>query len=234
MSRRLLVPAAMLGAIGVGSLILQRWVAETMTAALILSVIWAGIVALGFLAYARHRRELLAPIAGALVLGAAIGGFSYWYFSVRDTEVDETVAVAQSRAAGAQARLGLSGGSDSPDPGGQRSQAGRRGPVELARGSFTGVDGHDGGGTATVVQLPGGGRMLTFTRFDVDPGADVDVYLVPGDGSEVGDRIELGGLKGNVGDQQYEIPSDADLNRYRTVVLYCIPFTVRIAVAPLS
>ena len=41
-------------------------------------------------------------------------------------------------------------------------------------------------------------------------------------------------LKGNVGDQQYEIPADANLNHYGTVVLYCTPFTVRIAVAELS
>lgn len=87
---------------------------------------------------------------------------------------------------------------------------------------------------ASVVQLPGGNRTLTFTAFDVDPGADVDVYLVPGDGSDVGDRIELGNLKGNVRNQQYEIPAGTNLNRYRTVVLYCIPFTVRIAIAPLN
>ena len=75
---------------------------------------------------------------------------------------------------------------------------------------------------------------MTFTEFDVDPGVDVDVYLVPGDGSDVSDRVELGNLKGNVGDQQYEIPADADLSRYGTVVLWCKPFTVRIAVAGLD
>jgi hypothetical protein len=91
-----------------------------------------------------------------------------------------------------------------------------------------------GSGVATVVQQPGGRRLLTFSRFDVDPGVDVDVYLVPADGSDVSDRVELGSLKGNVGDQQYEIPAEADLNRYATVVLWCNPFTVRIAVAPLG
>ena len=75
--------------------------------------------------------------------------------------------------------------------------------------------------------------MLTFTDFDVDPGVEVEVYLTPGTDS-VDDRVELGGLKGNVGDQQYEIPADADLRRYDTVILWCTPFTVRIAVAPLA
>jgi Electron transfer DM13 len=75
--------------------------------------------------------------------------------------------------------------------------------------------------------------LLTFTDFDVDPGVDVEVYLTPGTDS-VDDRLELGGLKGNVGDQQYEIRADADLRRYDTVILWCTPFTVRIAVAPLA
>ncbi len=61
----------------------------------------------------------------------------------------------------------------------------------------------------------------------MDPGADVRVYLTPGDGSNVDDRVELGNLKGNVGDQQYTVPARADLRRYSTVVLSCGPFTVR-------
>jgi len=67
----------------------------------------------------------------------------------------------------------------------------------------------------------------------VDPGVQVEVYLTKDD-SSVGDRIELGGLKGNVGNQQYSIPKSADLSTYDTVMLYCVPFTVRIATAPLA
>jgi hypothetical protein len=54
-----------------------------------------------------------------------------------------------------------------------------------------------------------------------------------GDSPDVSDRVELGNLKGNVGDQHYDIPAEANLNRYGTVVLWCNPFTVRIAVAVL-
>ena len=84
-----------------------------------------------------------------------------------------------------------------------------------------------------MVEQPGGERVLTFTEFDVDPGVDVEVYLTPSTES-VDDRVELGGLKGNVGDQQYEIPADADLREYSNVILWCTPFTVRIAVAELD
>jgi hypothetical protein len=106
------------------------------------------------------------------------------------------------------------------------------GPVELVNGDFTGADGHAGSGVATVVREPDGARPLTFTEFEVDPGPGVEVWLTRSE-SSLDDRIELGGLKGNVGNQQYEIPADANLAEYDTVVLYCTPFTVRIAVAPL-
>ena len=224
-SRTALVVGLMLLLIGGGSVVLQRDVAETITAALILSDIWAGLVALGFLAYARPR-GMLRPVLGALAVGGIVAGFSFWYFSVRDEEVDEDVATASQGAAPAEAEAALSGD-------GSAEQQKPAGNVNLAAGSFTGADGHNGSGTATVVQEPGGKRLLTFTDFDVSPGAEVEVWLAP-DADETNDKIVLGDLKGNVGNQQYEVPADADLNKYGTVILYCTPFTVRIAVAELS
>ena len=47
------------------------------------------------------------------------------------------------------------------------------------------------------------------------------------------DYIDLAPLKGTKGDQQYELPNDVDLRRYSTVVVWCVPFTTRIAQAPL-
>jgi hypothetical protein len=229
---RLLTPLVMLGLIGAGSFVLQRWVAETMDAAVVLSVIWAGVVSIPFLLAARRRRELALPIVAALTVGALVGAFAYWYFSVRDTRVDEDVTVASIQAEGPMRTAALQG-----EPAGEpeqppEQQAPQR-PVVLAEGTFTGADGHSGTGTATVIGQPDGSRSLTFTEFDVDPGVQVEVYLVPGDGSDVSDRVELGSLKGNVGDQEYDIPVDADLMTHSTVVLWCVPFTVRIAVASL-
>ena len=227
-SRRhpLLVVGLMLVLIAAGSVLLQREVAETMTEALLLSIAWAGIVGLAFLVYA-WPRGILPQVMAGLAVGAVIGGGSYYWFSVRDEEVDEDVVTAAQPAQGAQAQQGLRGSAQ-----GSVADAKQGGNTTLASGSFQGEDGHDGAGTATVVQEAGGGRILTFTDFDVDPGAAVEVWLTTGP-NETEDRVELGGLKGNVGNQQYEIPADADLNRHGTVVLYCTPFTVRIAVADL-
>ena len=218
-SNPVIVVGLMLALIGVGSVILQREVASTITAALALSAAWAGLVGLGFMLYARDR-GLLRPVLGGLAVGAVIAGGSYYWFSVRDDEVYEDVVTASA-----------------PAPGGSKaskaaSPASEPVNVALATGAFMGEDGHDGSGTATVIEQASGGRVLTFTDFDVDPGAAVEVWLTTGP-EETEDRVDLGGLKGNVGDQQYEIPADADLKRYGTVVLYCTPFTVRIAVADL-
>jgi Electron transfer DM13 len=49
---------------------------------------------------------------------------------------------------------------------------------------------------------------------------------------EVEDYIDLGSLKGNRGDQQYEIPRNVDLDRYSTAVIWCRAFSVLFARAP--
>jgi hypothetical protein len=224
------VVAAMLALIAVGSVILQREVADTMTGALLLSIAWAAVVGLAFLLYARPR-GMLPQVIGGLAVGAVIAGFSYYWFSVRDEKVDEDVVTAPRTARGAEAERALEAQTAAPSPG--RAPAGEAANLTLATGSFTGVDGHNGSGRATVVGAADGARTVTFTDFDVDPGAEVEVWLTTGP-DETEDRVELGDLKGNVGNQQYEIPAGVDLMKHRTVMLYCTPFTVRIAVADLK
>ena len=238
MNRERLVPALIVAtALGIGLLVLQRWVAETKTGAIVLVSIWFVIVGIAALIATSRRPELRTPVLGTfaaiLVATVAIG---YWT-GFRDSEVDEDVVVATAEASGAEQDAALAGNADADATQGSNNQEPEpekpAGPVSLATGQFTGEDGHAGAGTATVVKETSGGRTLTFTDFDVDPGVEVEVWLTQ-DESSFDDRVELGGLKGNVGDQQYELPDDADLTRYDTVVLYCTPFTVRIAVAPLS
>ena len=227
--RRLLVTAAVTGAvIGLPALILQRWVAGTRGAAILMVLAWFVICAVALLAVLR-RRPGLRLAAGGTYLLILVGTVAVGYWTgFRDSVVSEEIAVAQVQASGMDRERGLAGDAGA----GARSQ--ESGPIELASGRFEGADGHAGSGRAAVVQQPGGERLLTFSDFDVDPGVDVDVFLVPGDGSDVSDRVELGNLKGNVGDQQYRIPDGTDLTRYGTVVLWCNPFTVRIAVARLQ
>jgi len=236
MSRDRLVPALVVAtALGVGLLVLQRWVAETKTAAIILVAIWFAIVGVAAVFATSRRPELRGAVLGtfaAILIATVATGYVTGF---RDTKVDEDVVMAAERVPNAERDSALSGSSAAAED--ERATPKKpekpAGPVELATGDFTGADGHAGSGVATVVRDTNGSRSLTFTDFEVDPGPQVVVWLTQ-DESNLDDRIELGGLKGNVGDQAYDLPDDADLRRYDTVVLYCTPFTVRIAVAPLS
>ena len=107
--------------------------------------------------------------------------------------------------------------------------------VLLARGRFESVA-HSARGVATTVRRAAGGDVLTLTSFEVDNGPDLRVYLVAGparDEGEVDDFKDLGALKGNKGNQQYDVPPGVDLERYTTVVIWCRAFSVNFARAPL-
>ena len=111
------------------------------------------------------------------------------------------------------------------------------GPTALASGDFSGVDSfHQGSGVATVYRLEDGSRVLRLEDFDVTNGPDLHVLLSTSADpeAELGDYVDLGSLKGNVGNQNYEIADDADLTGYVSVVIYCQPFHVVFATAPLN
>ena len=109
------------------------------------------------------------------------------------------------------------------------------GPAVVA-GGFEAVR-HEAAGTARVVETAQGARVLTLTGFAVDNGPDLRVYLVAGGAADEGavdDFVDLGGLKGNKGDQQYTIPAGTDLERHGTVVIWCRAFSVLFARAQLT
>lgn len=109
-------------------------------------------------------------------------------------------------------------------------------PVVLAEGMFNEIDFvHRGEGSATIYELPDGGRVLRFENFRVTNGPDLHVFIAEAanatQSSELGEHIDLGQLKGNVGDQNYEIPADLDLSQFNSIVIYCVPFQVVFSVA---
>ena len=103
----------------------------------------------------------------------------------------------------------------------------------LASGSFHSVA-HDGSGNASIYQLSDGKRILRFTNFKTSNGPDVHVYLVAAKDASDSETVkqagfvEVGALKGNIGDQNYELPSDLDLNKYRSVTIWCKRFSCKL------
>ena len=107
-----------------------------------------------------------------------------------------------------------------------------------AVGTF-GPRSHPASGVAVVLT----DGTQTFLRFDddfaTDNGPDLNVYLTAaGPDASVGDLaadfVDLGDLKGNIGAQNYEIPAGVDLDRYRTVAIWCVRFSVVFGTAELE
>ena len=112
-------------------------------------------------------------------------------------------------------------------------------PVALAAGQFHKVA-HDGRGTATVYRLPDGKRTLRLTNFETSNGPALHLYLVAAQDAADSDTVktagflDLGPLKGNQGDQNYDLPANADLAKYQAVTVWCQRFSVNFATAPLT
>ena len=111
----------------------------------------------------------------------------------------------------------------------------------LETGKFHGKV-HATSGRATVYQEADGKLVLRLTNFKTSNGPDVHVILVAtmdamDDANFLKDnveKVELGKLKGNEGDQNYEIPVGTELAKFRTVSIYCERFNANFGAAPLE
>jgi hypothetical protein len=111
----------------------------------------------------------------------------------------------------------------------------------LETGTFHGKV-HSTSGRATVYQDQDGKLILRLTSFKTSNGPDVHVILIAAkDAADDAnflksstERVELGNLKGDEGDQNYEIPSGTDLSKFQTVSIYCERFNANFGAAPLE
>ena len=93
---------------------------------------------------------------------------------------------------------------------------------------------HPTTGQAIVLGNGTGQRFLRFEDFQTDNGPDLSVYLVNSSAGGVDEFIDLGKLKGNSGEQNYEVPADVDLDVYDTVLIWCVRFSSPFGEARLS
>ena len=114
-------------------------------------------------------------------------------------------------------------------------------PLALKSGSFRDADSfHKGSGLATIYRTPDGGHLLRLEDFQTTNGPELHVVLSqspdPQSSAEVKSPgyLDLGKLKGNIGNQNYPIPGGTDVGAQMSVVIYCKPFSVVFSVAPLS
>lgn len=128
--------------------------------AMALTTAWMGAAGCVALVVAVRSRALRWPVLGAYVVTAAVAGAWLGSSVVFDDVVHEQVATAPAATA------------DNTTAGAPRN-------VRLGRGRFESVR-HPAAGVATVIRLARSGRVVTLTRFEVDNGPDLRLYLVSG------------------------------------------------------
>jgi hypothetical protein len=116
--------------------------------------------------------------------------------------------------------------------------AGGAAAQSLESGSFHGIM-HPTGGTATIYRLGDGSVVLRLTNFKTSNGPDVHIYMVAEDDAKDSASVlhsgfvDLGVMKGNIGDQNYRLGPNVDLSKFRAVSVWCKRFSVNFGTAPL-
>lgn len=180
------------------------------------------------------------PVARILVLGVPFVAVSWWLLSpffIDDVVNDEfTTSIADAgQPGGAATEPGPEPPPDQAVP--STVPAAPTGPTLLGSGQFVGLAGHDGTGDAGFFELEDGSRVLRLENFDIQNGPDLRLYVVSGAGqTDPSDgSLYLGDLRGNVGDQTYDLPPDFALTPGDwTVLVWCEAFSVEFVAATIT
>jgi hypothetical protein len=160
-------------------------------------------------------------VALGLFLAFAVFGIQTLFY---DTEVNEDF--------GAPAPASAEQGSRRVD------SAATSNPVVISSGEFHPVA-HPGKGDAIVYRLEDGSHVLRLENLDIFNGPALYVYAVGAQDAKDNETVKevgflnLGPLKGNKGNQTYELPTQFDPEKHRSISIWCKRFSVNFATAPL-
>ena len=230
--RWLLLPLAVV-VVAVGVWVTGGLVSDDEQVAKGLTAAWFALTGLVAGVVAWRSRPLAVPVLLGYGLSVAVLGGFLLYTSTVDQVADEDVVVAGEPDAGEPGAGDPSAGDGDGDGASTSSGSDADENRLVSRGSFTDGE-HPTDGVASVVMTPDR-HVLTLTMFATDPGPDLRVYLVPS-GDEVSQGLDLGGLKGNKGDQQYVIPDGVQPKALEdaSVVIWCRAFSVAFGTAELK
>lgn len=176
----------------------------------------------------------IPPIVRLLVVGVPVALVSWWLLEpffvddVVEERFSTSIAAARMKSSAAPPTVPAT----APDATGMAMATAPPAPAEpqlRGSGKFVGLAGHDGTGDAGIFRLPDGAHVLRLENFDIDNGPDLELYLVPGHQaySPRNGALHFGALKGNVGNQTYDIPRDFNVTSGPwTVLVWCKAFTV--------
>lgn len=174
--------------------------------------------------------------AGAVIAAIVLAGLGWWLGSplfIRTTLNEDLPPAAARTPSGSTASPGAPG---TPGftlvPGAATAVA----PVVLSQGELQRVDDlHNGKGPIRIVRL-GDQRLLRFENVAITNAPDVHVYLSRETGGKWAEAtsLYLGPLKATDGSFNYDIPANADLSLYKSVVVWCRAFSVLVTWADLK
>ena len=178
------------------------------------------------------------PLVRILVLGVPFALVTWWLVSpffvddVVDDEFSASIAAAEEAPP-----TTLPDADSSPAPAQQASPTTAPQPMLVGSGSIVGLAGHEGTGDAGFFAVGEASHVLRLENLDIENGPDLRLYVVPGAGQVTpGDEsLYLGKLRGNVGNQTYELPQGFALSPGDwTVLVWCEAFDVEFVAATVT
>ena len=180
-----------------------------------------------------RRRVVIPAVALVAVIAVAVGLYLFqpWRIFTSSTVIEDVPAVATPAPA-----------SQGPSLTPSTPAAPVALPRELAAGRLISHE-HATSGTVKLVRLDDGSHVVRLENLDTSNGPDLRVWLSDAPvksgtaGWHVfddGEYISLGELKGNKGNQNYEVPADVDPSRYTSVSIWCDRFDVSFGAAELT
>lgn len=188
-------------------------------------------------------------IGGAAVFTAVVAFLAFGVFGVHTLFIDDEVNEANPFAVNASAEPASTSGASGDDAGADEAMEDAEeaeaiddaddAPAEevvpeiltVTAGEFTSNSRYTTVGNGITI-TDGTQTFLRFEQFETNNGPDLNVYLRNSDDPD--DYIDLGDLKGNIGDQNYELPEGIDLDRYDFVDIWCVRFGVSFGSAVLG
>lgn len=197
----------------------------------------------------RRAVAVTAVAVAAVVAAVALPRFQPWRLFT-DTVVDEAlpgadpISMTTSSAAPptiSGERSGTPSANPTEAPAKTSAQPQPTGPERLSSGRFITHE-HDTQGTASIVRLADGSRVLRLEGLDTSDGPDLEVWLsdAPVLEGKAGWHVfddgryrSLGQLKGNRGNQNYPIPASVELADFTSISIWCNRFNVSFGAAEL-
>jgi hypothetical protein len=182
----------------------------------------------------RHPRRTTAIFVPALAIALPLT----WYLAsplVLSRTLDEPAPVLSARATPTTAATPSVTGKPTATARPALPTRAPTAPPFAASGSFTGADDfHFGRGTGLLLETKPGTFVVRLQDFAVRNGPDLHVYLSPSAEGYADGATELGPLKADKGNQNYDVPAAIDPSSVRSVVIWCKQFSVLFATAPLD